>query len=77
MAERLSESSAVSVCAAMMLLEKKNSNQVDCCQPGKKKQRPGNSLPAGKNTFQLWIAKKEKNKSRASRLQNARKENDE
>jgi hypothetical protein len=47
-----------------VLLLEKNSDQVDCCQPGKKKQRPDNSLPARKkNTFQFWIAKKEKIKA--------------
>jgi len=62
MAERLSENSAVSVCAAMLLLEKIATRSIAASQERKSSDQ-AIRCQQEKNTFQFWIAKKEKIKA--------------
>jgi hypothetical protein len=76
MAERLSENSAVSVCAAMLLLEKIATRSIAASQERKSSDQ-AIRCQQEKKYFPILDRQKRKNKSRASRLRNAQKENDE
>ena len=58
MAERLSENSAVSVCAAMLLLEKKKiATRSIAASQERKSSDQAIRCQQEKNTFQFWIDK--------------------